>query len=158
MKLWILSVGRPGPLFADAITEYERRAARYWTLQSIEVKEERAARLASTSAVQRAESERLMEKVPPGVEAIALTRTGAAWTSSRLAAYLEQLSVESRAGAAFLIGGAFGLSSDVTDRAHKRLSLSSFTMPHELARLVLAEQLYRAGTILRGEPYHKAPE
>ncbi len=158
MKLWVLSVGRPGAQFAGAIAEYEKRAARYWTLQSIEVKEERAARTASTAAVQRAESERLMEKVPTGVASVALTRTGETWSSSRLAAYLEQLSVESRAGAAFLIGGAFGLSTDVVDRAHKRLSLSSFTMPHELARLVLAEQLYRAGTIVRGEPYHKAPE
>jgi 23S rRNA (pseudouridine1915-N3)-methyltransferase len=154
----MLSVGRPGALFADAISEYERRAARYWTLQSIEVKEERAARTANAATVQRAESERLMEKVPANVEAVAVTRTGEAWTSARLAAYLEQLSVESRAGAAFLIGGAFGLSKEVVARAHKRLSLSSFTMPHELARLVLAEQLYRAGTILRGEPYHKAPE
>jgi len=96
--------------------------------------------------------------VPAGVEIVALTRKGEAWSSTRLARYLEALAVQGRAGAAFLIGGAWGLAEDLLARASHRLSLSSLTLPHELARLVLAEQLYRAGTILRGEPYHKATD
>ena len=75
--------------------------------------------------------------------------------SRELAAYLEGLAVQSAPGVAFVIGGAFGLGPEVVDRSGKRLSLSSMTLPHEMARLFLAEQLYRAGTILRGEPYHK---
>src|SRR5207253_8196423 len=131
-KLWILSVGKPGALFADAIAEYERRAARYWSLAAIEVKEERAGKSAPTDAVQRAESERLLEQVPAGAESVALTRTGDCWSSTQLAHYLERLSIESREGAAFLIGGAFGLSEEVVTGATRRLSLSSMTMPHEL--------------------------
>jgi 23S rRNA (pseudouridine1915-N3)-methyltransferase len=62
---------------------------------------------------------------------------------------------EAAADVAFVIGGAHGLARDLSDRAVARLSFSSWTLPHEMARLVLAEQLYRAGTIVRGEPYHK---
>ena len=69
--------------------------------------------------------------------------------------YLEEPAIRASAGVALEIGGAFGLEDSVLARAQKRLSLSSMTFPHELARLALAEQLYRAGTILRGEPYHK---
>jgi 23S rRNA (pseudouridine1915-N3)-methyltransferase len=156
VKLSILSVGKPGALFAEPIAEYERRAARYWSLTTLEVREERASKATPPAAVQRAESNRLMEKVPDGAEAVALTRVGETWSSARLASYLDDLAVQGRAGAAFLIGGAFGLSDDVVARAHRRLSLSALTFTHELARLLLAEQLYRAGTILRGEPYHKA--
>ena len=63
--------------------------------------------------------------------------------------------MRSSAGVAFVIGGAFGLGDAVLSRSRRQLSLSAMTLPHEMARLVLAEQLYRAGTILRGEPYHK---
>ena len=151
-----MSVGKPGALYADAIAEYERRAARYWTVAAVEVREERASKSMTTQAVQQAESARLMQKLPEGCESIALTRDGEGWSSSRLAQYLERLALESKQGAAFLIGGAFGLSDELVKQADRRLSLSAMTLPHELARLVLAEQLYRAGTILRGEPYHKA--
>ena len=76
--------------------------------------------------------------------------------SRELAGYLEGHAVHSSPGVAFVIGGAFGLGVPVMERARRKLSLSSFTLPHEMARLVLAEQLYRAGTLVRGEPYHKA--
>ena len=76
--------------------------------------------------------------------------------SRELAGYLEGHAVRSSAGAAFVIGGAFGLDASVVTKARRTLSLSALTLPHEMARLVLAEQLYRAGTIVRGEPYHKA--
>lgn len=155
MKILILAVGRPGAPLRDAIAEYETRARRYWPLDVVEVKQEKAARGRTDADVRAAESERLLARTPHGLERIALTRAGKAWSSARLARYLQDLAVQGRGGAAFVIGGALGLEPDVIEAAHHRLSLSAMTMPHELARLVLAEQLYRAGTIARGEPYHK---
>ncbi len=151
----MLVVGRPAALLADAIAEYERRAGRYWTLDVVEVREEKGRKGLPLDRLRMAESARLLERVPAGAEVVALTRAGEAWSSARLARYLEALALDGRAGAAFLIGGAFGLSTEAIARAHHRLSLSALTLPHELARLLLAEQLYRAGTIVRGEPYHK---
>jgi 23S rRNA (pseudouridine1915-N3)-methyltransferase len=142
-------------LLADAIAEYERRAGRYWTLDVVELREEKGRKGLPVERLRAAESARLAERVPQGAEIVALTRAGEPWSSTRLARYLEALALDGRAGAAFLVGGAFGLGSEVLARAQHRLSLSALTLPHELARLLLAEQLYRAGTIVRGEPYHK---
>jgi 23S rRNA (pseudouridine1915-N3)-methyltransferase len=155
MKVTLLAVGRPGRLYAEAIAEYERRARRYWTLEVVEVKEERAGRGRTAAQVRATESARLLERVPAGAEVVALTREGEPWSSVQLARYLERLALEARAGAAFLIGGALGLGEEGLHEVPQRLSLSSLTLPHELARLLLTEQLYRAGTIVRGEPYHK---
>ena len=142
-------------MLADAIAEYERRAGRYWTLDVVELREEKGRKGLPVERLRAAESARLAERVPQGAEIVALTRAGEPWSSTRLARYLEALALDGRAGAAFLVGGAFGLGSEVLARAQHRLSLSALTLPHELARLLLAEQLYRAGTIVRGEPYHK---
>lgn len=155
MRVMILSVGRPGRLAAEAISEYERRAVRYWSLEVVEVREERAGRGKTAPAIRESESARLLERVPAGLEIVALTRDGATWSSVELARHLERLAIESRPGVAFLIGGALGLGESALTRAYRRLSLSSLTLPHELARLLLTEQIYRAGTIVRGEPYHK---
>jgi len=143
---------------ADAIAEYESRAARYFAFDAAEVKEEPFRRPGDAARVRDQEGKRLLARVPAGAEVVALHETGRQWTSHRLAEYLAELAVHGSPGAAFLIGGAYGLSDEVLARARHQLSLSAFTLPHELARLVLAEQLYRAGTINRGEPYHKSRE
>jgi len=158
LKLTVLAVGKPGPLLAGGIAEYEARAGRYWTLDAVEIREEKAHKGTPLERVRAAESARLLERVPAGAELVALTRGGEAWSSTALARYLEALALHGRAGAAFVIGGAYGLSEELLRQARHRLALSALTLPHELARLLLAEQLYRAGTILRGEPYHKAME
>lgn len=155
MKLSVIAVGRPGRLLAPAIHEYEERAARYWPLEISELKAERAGKGRPEDDVRRAESERLLARARQGVETVVLTRTGKGWASAGLAHYLQRLAVHGHPGAAFLIGGAYGIAPDVAERATRSVSLSPFTLPHDLARLVLAEQLYRAGTIARGEPYHK---
>jgi 23S rRNA (pseudouridine1915-N3)-methyltransferase len=156
VKILLLAVGRPGRLLAPAIREYEARAARYWPFEVVEVKEEKAH--GAAAAVRAAESDRLLAAVPDGVETVAVTRTGKAWSSTRLARYLQDLAIRSAPGAAFLIGGALGLAPDTIAGAGHRLSLSAFTLPHDIARLNLAEQIYRAGTITRGEPYHKGAD
>lgn len=156
MKVWLLAVGRPGPLLAGAVAEYEKRAARYWNFESIEVKEERAHKGLTEEQIREAESNRLLERVPAGFERLALTRDGQSWKSAELARYFEDHAMSGKAGVAFLIGGSLGLSDDLIRKAHRRISLSAMTLTHEMARLFLTEQIYRAGTITRGEPYHKA--
>jgi 23S rRNA (pseudouridine1915-N3)-methyltransferase len=154
VKIWVVTVGRPGRLLEGAIAEYESRAARYWPLAVTEVKEERGRDL-SADRVRDAEAERLLKRVPPGAELVALTRTGDAFSSDGLSRHLQRMAMQAKPGVAFVIGGAQGLADSVVRRADRRMRLSTFTMPHDLARLVLMEQLYRVGTIARGEPYHK---
>jgi 23S rRNA (pseudouridine1915-N3)-methyltransferase len=158
LDLRVIVVGRPGALLRDAIMDYERRAGRYWNFEAIEVREERLSRAGDEARVRDVEGARLLERVPAGAELIAMTRTGERWHSTRLARHLQDAADTGRAAVAFVIGGAYGLSPDVLARANRELSLSAFTFPHDMARLALAEQLYRAGTILRNEPYHKASE
>jgi 23S rRNA (pseudouridine1915-N3)-methyltransferase len=155
LKVWVVTVGRTGPLLAPAVEEYETRASRYWPLETVEVREERAGRGLPDDRIRDAEAERLLKRVPPAAELVALTRTGDAWSSERLSRHLQNVALHGHAGVAFLIGGAVGLSAELLKHADRRMRLSTFTMPHDLARLVLLEQLYRAGTIARNEPYHK---
>lgn len=153
----LLAVGEPksGPL-AGAIQDYESRIRRYFKLETVEIKPSKIKPNADPGDVVETESQTLLSRVPEGLEIVALDRRGTAWTSEELAAYLQELSVLGRAGVAFLIGGPLGLSRHALEASSRVLSLSSLTLPHELARLVLAEQIYRSGTIQRGEPYHKS--
>lgn len=157
MKVVLVSVGRLRGALAEPVAAMEERVGRYFSFESVEVKEEPAGRGRPPEQVMGEEGARLLARVPHGCEVVALDRLGRGWSSLDLSRYLEELALRSAAGAAFLIGGALGLSEAVIERADHRLSLSPLTLPHELARLVLTEQLYRAGTILRGEPYHKGP-
>ena len=155
MKVTVVAVGSPSRLLADPIREYEQRASRYWKLETVDVDAEKASKNRPVEDVMGAEGERLVAAVPERTEIVALTRTGKGWGSRKLAKYLNRLAVTGGAGATFLIGGAHGLDTELVGRARHRLSLSDMTLPHDMARLLLAEQLYRAGTIVRGEPYHK---
>lgn len=155
MRVLIAAVGRPkdGAL-AAAIRDYEGRAARYWPLDVVEVKGERAESGLSPEIVKGREGERLRRVVVGVGSLVACDPGGAGMTSERFAEWL-QLQREAARDVAFVIGGAFGLDDATRERATLRLTLAPWTLTHELARLVLAEQLYRAGTITKGEPYHK---
>jgi 23S rRNA (pseudouridine1915-N3)-methyltransferase len=155
LRVVILAVGaaRDAALKA-AIREYETRASRYFPLQVIETSAA-TGRGGQPERALRQEGTELLRRIPEGLEVLALTRTGQGLTSRGLAEVLGEMATYGMPGAAFLVGGAYGLSSEVLARADRRFSLSRMTLPHELARLILVEQLYRAGTILRGEPYHK---
>jgi len=98
--------------------------------------------------------DRLLAAIPPNAQVVTCELTGRAMSSEQFAQWL-QAQRERALDVGIMIGGAFGLGDVVRRRATSSLSLAPWTMPHELARLVLAEQLYRAGTIVRGEPYHK---
>ncbi len=152
MQLWLLAVGRLRPSYREACDDYLRRLGRRAEVHEVEVRE--AAR-APTRAVQQAEeARRLMERLPPRARVVALAREGTAWTSVQLSERLARWEAESRP-VAFVLGGSTGLDPAFLAAAEARWSLGPLTLPHELARVVVAEQLYRAGTILRGEPYHK---
>jgi len=118
----------------------------------MEVKE--ASRAPTVEAQREEEARRLLEKVPAGATVVALAREGSAWTSEELAARVEGWRIAARP-LAFAIGGSHGLAAGLRASAGARWSLGPLTLPHELARVIVAEQLYRAFTILRGEPYHK---
>jgi 23S rRNA (pseudouridine1915-N3)-methyltransferase len=156
VKVAVVVVGKVRGDLAPAVAEYEARAGRYWKLEVAEVTAGAGGGRASPQRAIEAEAERMLARIPEGLEVVALTRIGKRMGSRELAGYLERHAVRSSAGVAFVIGGAFGLGEPVLEKARRRLSLSTFTLPHEMARLLLAEQLYRAGTIVRGEPYHKA--
>jgi 23S rRNA (pseudouridine1915-N3)-methyltransferase len=155
VKFRIVAVGKPrAQSLAAAIQDYETRAARYWPLEIREVREE-PARAATPDVVREREGERLLAVAGAGALVVACEGDGEARTSAELAAWMTAERERASRDVAFLIGGAFGLSPAVRAAASQRLSFSRFTFPHEIARLLLAEQLYRAGTIVRGEPYHK---
>lgn len=153
MRLTVAVVGKPrDAALAAAIHDYETRAARYWPLDVHEVRGERGTSIAPRVVRQR-EGERLAKHVGKS-QLVACDASGKSFTSERFAEWL-RMERDGDRDLAFVIGGAFGLSEELLERSTTRLSLAPWTLAHELARLVLAEQLYRAGTIVRGEPYHK---
>jgi 23S rRNA (pseudouridine1915-N3)-methyltransferase len=154
MHFVVAVVGKPRDAnLAAAIREYEARAGRYWPLQVHEVREE-PARSGSADLVRDREADRLVAVIPSGAQVVACELTGRAMSSQEFARWMQETRERAR-DVAIVVGGAFGLGGAVKTRAATSIALAPWTLPHELARLVLSEQLYRAGTIVRGEPYHK---
>ena len=154
MRLHILAVGRLKDAAArDACNDYATRIRRY---QKLEIQEARESGKSDREAAQsrHIEGEALLRLVPSGSRLFTLTRTGTAFSSEELASALDRWRADAR-DVALVIGGTHGVDEPVLRKSEGTISLSSMTLPHELARLVLLEQLYRACTILRGEPYHK---
>ena len=152
MDINLVAVGKLRPYYREALDDYGKRIQRYTVFREHEVRE--ASRSPNIAAQRLEEAERLTSRIPGGASVIALARVGASWTSSDLAKQLERWMVAARP-LAFLVGGSHGLDASLIGRATATWSLGPLTLPHELARIVVAEQLYRAFTILRGEPYHK---
>ncbi len=152
MEINLVAVGKLRPYFREAVDDYARRLQRYTTFREHEVRE---ASRAPTVVAQRAEEAgRLLARISDTANLVALARVGAGWTSADLARQLERWLVAARP-LTFLIGGSHGLDAPLISRAVAKWSLGPLTLPHELARVLVTEQLYRAFTILRGEPYHK---
>jgi 23S rRNA (pseudouridine1915-N3)-methyltransferase len=152
VEVWLLAVGKLRPSYRQACDDYLRRLGRHATVREVEVRE--AARAPTRAVQQRDEAERLRAKIPARARVVALAREGEGWSSVELARRLEAWALDSRP-LALVIGGSTGLAESLLSEADARWSLGPLTLPHELARVVVVEQLYRAGTILRGEPYHK---
>lgn len=158
MRLLILSVGKPRTTaLTDGARDYLARMQRYGSVEWASVASQDIAPRAKDGDVEVAldrEADRILAKLPAGAFVVALDREGRALTSPELAKAFREWQLRERQ-VAVVIGSAWGLHARVLERARLRLSLSLLTLPHELALVVVAEQLYRAHTILRGEPYHK---
>jgi 23S rRNA (pseudouridine1915-N3)-methyltransferase len=153
VKLRVVAVGKDrSGLFAPAVDEYRARLERYLRFELVEVPEAR--RHAGTPRAKEEEGEALLAKLRDGERVVVLDERGTQETSADLARRVARWQAGAR-DVALVIGGSDGLSDAVRARADEALALSRMTLPHRLARVFLLEQLYRAMTILRGEPYHK---
>ena len=152
MEIAVVAVGKLRSYYRDAFDDYAGRLKRYSTFQEHEVRE--ASRAPNVAAQRVEEAGRLARQVREAATVVALARVGAGWTSEDLAQQLERWRRAARP-LAFVIGGSHGLDRSLISRAAATWSLGPLTLPHELARVVVAEQLYRGFTILGREPYHK---
>lgn len=152
MQVILLAVGRLRPAFREACDDYLRRLRRTVAVTERELRE--AGHAPTSAARQREEDQRILAAIPDGTAMTLLDRGGVPWSSEQLAARLSAWR-ESARDRVLVIGGADGVGSAVRERADERWSLGPLTLPHELVRVIVAEQLYRAGTIVQGHPYHR---
>lgn len=159
MHIQIAAVGKLKEKYLQqGIAEYAKRLGPYVKLKIAEVPDEKAPETmspAEEALVREREGERLLAQIRPDAHVVALALDGELWSSEELAHQLDQLAVYGRSHVAFVIGGSTGLSPAVLTRAQQKLSFGRMTLPHQLMRLVLVEQIYRAVKINRREPYHK---
>lgn len=158
MKITIVCAGKLKEKYLrDGIAEYEKRLRPYADLRTIEIIEERMKDRPSPAEkdeVLRREGERLSAQIPQGAYLIVLDVGGEEMSSEKFSARIDRLMLMGESHIAFLVGGPFGLSDELRQRADLRLSFSQFTLPHQLIRLFLIEQIYRSFKISRHEPYH----
>ena len=159
MNISIVTVGKLKEKYLkQGIEEYTKRLGSYAKIEIIEVADEKAPEELSQGEmeqVKQKEGERILAKISPDAHVIALAIDGKQKSSEDLAASLDRLATYGKSKVAFVIGGSLGLSDTVLKRADEQLSFSKMTFPHQLMRLILVEQIYRAFRINRGEPYHK---
>ena len=155
----VLCVGKlKESYWRDACAEYQKRLGAYCRIQVTEIAEERIAENPSESQIAstiEAEGKRLLSLITSDTLVVALCIEGKEMDSPRLAQYLERAAVDGISKIAFVIGGSWGLSDTVKMRADMRLSMSPMTFPHQLARVMTLEQVYRAFQISAGGKYHK---
>jgi 23S rRNA (pseudouridine1915-N3)-methyltransferase len=155
VKLLIVSVGHKMPgWISDGYTEYAKRMPREAKIELIELKPEPRTTGKTTEQIMEAEAGRILAALPQGALVCALDERGAAWTTRKLADEMTGWMGEGR-DVAFIIGGADGLHDTVKRAAHKLLALSALTLPHAMVRVLLAEQLYRAWSLMHNHPYHR---
>lgn len=155
MKLTVLCVGKTRESFIrEGIEKYLRFLRPYATAAIQEVREEPVHDLKEAPRIRRREAERINKAVAPGARLIALDERGREFTSHEFAEFINSTQENGVRELVFVIGGSLGLDESVIERAHTVLALSRWTVTHELARVVLLEQLYRAFTITTGKTYH----
>ena len=159
MEITIIGVGKLKEKYLkQGIAEYTKRLSSYAKIEIIELPDEKAPENLSETdmlIVKQKEGERILSKIAPDTHVIALAIEGSMKSSEQLADTLDRLATYGKSKVAFVIGGSLGLSDEVMKRSNEALSFSKMTFPHQLMRLILVEQIYRAFRINRGEPYHK---
>lgn len=156
MRLLLLAVGNRQPDWVDSgYAEYARRFPPHLNLQLTEISAARRGKAAVADKIKQEEGERLLKAIPDGAYVIALDEHGQSVTTRALADKLADW-LQTGRDVVLMIGGADGLPPDCLQRADWRWSLSPLTLPHGLARVMVAEQLYRANSLLEGHPYHRA--
>lgn len=159
VNITIVTIGKLKEKYLiQGINEYLKRLTAYAKVEIVELADEKAPENLSESEmeqVKQKEGERILSKLSDDTHVIALAIEGKMKSSEQLAADIDNLATYGKSKIAFVIGGSLGLSKDVMKRANDTLSFSKMTFPHQLMRLILVEQVYRAFRIIRNEPYHK---
>ncbi len=159
LKVTVIFVGTVKERYlTEAIAEYEKRLSAYCTLTNVCIKDERLPEKPSQSEISAAlkrEGERILASIPPRAYTVALCVEGKQQSSEELSKRLSSLASEGYSEVCLIIGGSDGLSDEVKNAARLRLSISKMTFPHQLMRVILLEQLYRAFNIASGGKYHK---
>lgn len=159
MKITIIAVGKlKEKYWKQAIAEYEKRLSAYTKVEIIEVPDEKAPENMSDKEIEQVkekEGQRILAKVKPQSTVITLEIQGKILSSEALAKEIDQRMTQGASDFTFIIGGSNGLHQDVMNRSNFALSFSKMTFPHQMMRVVLLEQIYRAFKINRGEAYHK---
>jgi len=159
VNITIVSVGKLKEKYLKmGIDEYVKRLGSYAKIELTEVPDEKAPEQLSEAEmeiVKKKEGERILAKLSPDTYVIALAINGKMKASEEMAADIESLMTYGKSKIAFVIGGSLGLHDDVLKRADEKQSFGKMTLPHQLMKLVLIEQIYRSFRIIKGEPYHK---
>lgn len=155
MDIELLTVGKTTiPFVADAIAEYEKRLRRYTPYRITAIPDIKVSKATSEERQKQMEGEQILAKLSPSDYVVLLDEHGREYTSMEFAGYIQKLMLSGRKRTVFVVGGPYGFSPDVYSRADAKMSLSKMTFNHEMVRAFFTEQVYRAMTILRGEPYH----
>jgi 23S rRNA (pseudouridine1915-N3)-methyltransferase len=155
VKLTIVCMGKTRERFIhEGIAKYLRYLNPYVEIEIKDLKEEKIHDLKDAPLIRKKEAERILKAIPKNVYIAALDEHGQAFTSHEFATVINGMLESGVKEIAFVIGGAMGLDESILEKANKNIALSRWTMTHEMARLVLLEQLYRAFTIIKGKTYH----
>lgn len=155
MQLHLIAVGQRMPGWVEqGYGEYAKRLPAECSLRLHEIPAGKRGKNANIARLTRQEGEKMTAAIPRGARVVALEVEGKAWSTEKLSARLESWMGEGR-DVALLVGGPEGIEPGLSARADERWSLSPLTLPHPLVRIVLAEQLYRAWSIIKGHPYHR---
>ncbi|NLX65932.1 MAG: 23S rRNA (pseudouridine(1915)-N(3))-methyltransferase RlmH [Bacteroidales bacterium] len=155
MKIILLSIGKTDdPILSQIIEEYRKRINYYLPFEMQIIVDIKKGRNLSDKEQKKQEGEKILKWLQPSDQVILLDEKGKHYSSVEFARQIEKKLLSTSKRLVFVVGGAYGFSDEVRERANEKVSLSSMTFTHQMVRLVFAEQLYRAMTILHNEPYH----
>ena len=155
MKIKLICIGKTGKDFLIAgEQEYLNRLKHYVSVERIEIPDIKNAKSLSIDQIKELEGKEILSKLQSGDQLILLDENGKLFSSTEFADFLQQKFNQGGKGLVFVIGGAYGFSSEVYEKSISKISLSKMTFSHQMIRMIFFEQVYRAMTILKGEPYH----